>query len=525
MTEKDTHEKSNAEQRYRSLVDDAPYTIIIVDNDKRVFVEEANRSAEKLYGLKRSEILGKLGPQDLSPEFQPDGRRSDEAALEFMQAALDEKFPTFEWMHRTAQGIDVPCEVTLSRFPDRTRNLIRASIVDLTERKRAEAKQLELERQLSHARKLETVGQMTGGVAHDFNNLLSIIMGNLELLAYSHDVNDNANALIRNALDASEKGAALTQSMLNYARQAPLQPTDFSLSEVVRKTQSMIARTIPANILIKTLFDVERWRIHADAASTESALINLVLNARDAMPEGGTLTIEVKSIELAETQTIPGLTDKPCVVLSVADTGIGIPSYAMDKIFDPFYSTKGHAKNSGMGLSMVDGFMTQSGGAVTVKSEIGRGTRVQLYFPRIDTEHALSEIPAERKSEKTKQARILMVEDQKEVLSVFKMMLELQGHEVLTAENGTDAAVLFANTDGIDLLIADIVMPGPIQGFELAMHLRKLEPQLRVIFMSGYIHEKPVLEAEKRMNDIQLMKPVSQKILLQAVHDALSSNT
>ncbi|MDB3936282.1 PAS domain-containing protein, partial [Granulosicoccus sp.] len=118
MTERDTHDKSNAEQRYRSLVDDAPYTIIIVDYDKRVFVEEANRSAEKLYGLKRSDILGKLGPQDLSPEFQPDGRRSDEAALEFMQAALDEKFPTFEWLHRTAQGIDVPCQVTLSRFPD-----------------------------------------------------------------------------------------------------------------------------------------------------------------------------------------------------------------------------------------------------------------------------------------------------------------------------------------------------------------------------------------------------------------------
>jgi len=521
MSNNNEYENNHVEQRYRALVDDAPYAIVIVDIDKGVFVEEANHSAEKIFGMPKADLLGKFGPHDLSPEFQPDGRRSDEAAAGYTQMALKGENPTFEWTHRTVHGDDVACQITLSRFPDPKRNLVRVSIIDLTERKRAEATQLELQSQLSQARKLEAIGQMTGGVAHDFNNLLSVIVGNLELLSDALKADDNAHALIQNALDACEKGAALTHAMLNYARRAPLQPKTILLSDVVRNTQNLISRTIPANISIETKLNVEKWLIHADPAGTESALLNLVLNARDAMPKGGKLTIEIKSLERARIHDIPELYHDFYLVLSVTDTGVGIPTDTMDNIFDPFFSTKGPAQNSGMGLSMVHGFMTQSGGVVSVKSSFGAGTKVELYFPGVVDKFNSTVNPTRKAAITTRQARILIAEDTKTVLAVFKMMLEQQGHDVLTAESGTEAEEVFSRAEKIDLLITDIIMPGPVQGFELAENLRKLDSQLAVIFVSGYLYEHDIEGSKKQNGDIRLTKPVSRRALLQAVDNAL----
>lgn len=525
MSTTSEYEHSHVEQKYRSLFDVAPYAIVIVDTDKGVFVEEANHRAEKIFGMPRGDMLGKFGPHDLSPEFQPDGRRSDEAATQYLRQALNGENPSFEWMHRSVQDVDVACQISLSRLPDPNRDLVHASIIDLTERKRAEAIQLELQSQLAQARNLESIGQMTVGVAHDFNNLLSVTVGNLELLSGTITSDDSTRPLIQNALDACEKGAELTHAMLNFARRAPLKPKNILLSEVVRNTQNLIARTLPANISIETKLNVEKWLIHADPAGAESALLNLVLNARDAMPKGGTLSIEIKSLERAEIHDLPDLKHGYYLVLSVTDTGVGIHTDTMDNIFNPFFSTKEAAQNSGMGLPMVHGFMTQSGGAVSVKSSFGSGTRVELYFPGVVEEINKSVNPTLITPMNTRQARILIAEDAKTVLAVFKTMLEDQGHEVVTAESGTEAEAVFAKTENIDLLITDIIMPGPVQGFELAANLRKHDPQLAVIFISGYLYQNHVKGEQKQDGDIQLTKPFNQRTLLQAVDHALIRKT
>lgn len=385
--------------------------------------------------------------------------------------------------------------------------------------------QLETQRELAYrAQKHESIGRLTGGIAHDFNNLLAIIMGNLELLRDELRDEDH-HKMIDAGIDASIRGARLTRSMLSFASKARLVPEILDLNKVVTETRNWAGRTLPATISVETSLLAGLWKIKADASSTESALLNLILNARDAMPDGGKLTLETANIRIDQSyadkrgeRLLPGR----YVMLAVTDTGTGIAPNILVQIFEPFFTTKGPAAGSGLGLSMVHGFMRQSGGTVQVYSEPGVGTTFKLYFKAVsgplDPEHAAAPLINQAH---LRGRRILVVEDEPEVLSAIVTTLEKAGYHVTPAASGDAARAIFEAAPQFDLLLTDIVMPGVLQGTTLSKVLRQTYTDLPVVFMSGYASEATVHGNGLRPEDIRLMKPVRRADLLAAISASL----
>ncbi|GLQ35928.1 hypothetical protein GCM10007939_22120 [Amylibacter marinus] len=372
--------------------------------------------------------------------------------------------------------------------------------------------------------KHEALGQLTGGAAHDFNNLLAVIMGNLELLRDEVRTDEHLH-MIDAGIRASKRGADLTRNMLAFARKAPLSPQMVHLNELVEESRNWIGRTLPANIDVETNLRQGLWCIEADAAATQSALLNLMLNGRDAMPDGGKLTISTGNFHLDKP-----LTDcrdqvlKPgkYVMLSVTDTGEGISAEDLPKITEPFYTTKPTGDGSGLGLSMIEGFMKQSGGHMLIDSEPNLGTTMRLFFDALDD---LSHSECTNEERKTPPPatgqRILIVEDQQEVLDVLMATLANAGYRVSGAKSGDEAARLFQEDDQFDLLLSDMVMPGALQGSSLALRLCKLRPSLKVVFMSGYANMGDEKDLQS-LGHIRLTKPVARQDLLAALQRALA---
>lgn len=389
----------------------------------------------------------------------------------------------------------------------------------------------EHEREVSYrAQKNEAIGQMTGGVAHDFNNLLAVIMGNLELLLDDIEEEEHRQLII-GSINATKRGADLTRNMLAFARKARLAPETIDLNRLVSEARNWIGRTLPASISVETTLLAGLWKITADPSSTESALLNLIVNARDAMPEGGKLTIETANMRIDQSYVdsrVEELKPGRYVMLAVSDTGHGISQSTMQRIFEPFYSTKAPGAGSGLGLSMIEGFMQQSGGTVQVYSEPGVGTTFKLYFPVMANELDPITSPQSKRSEAgtAQGGRILVAEDEAEVLAILVTVLEKAGYEVVDASSGDQALEIFeSDPKGFDLLLTDIVMPGKLQGTTLSRYLRELAPELPVVFMSGYASESTVHGNGLRPEDIRLMKPVQRRDLLAAIFKALSAGT
>ncbi|MCP3969586.1 MAG: response regulator [Rhodobacteraceae bacterium] len=511
-----------SEQRYRALVDSAAEAIVILDAEAVCFVD-ANPAATRLYGLPAEKLVNGPSPFDLSPEFQPDGRRSVDKGMALIMEALAGRAPIFEWMHRRADGTEVPCEISLVRFPDPSRQLLRASITDITERKAAERHRAGLETRLAQAQRLETVGQMTGGVAHDFNNLLSVILGNLELLQDNFEGADQQD-MIEKAIHATLRGADLTRKMLSYARRAPLDPTVLDLNVTLSEMDNWMRRTLPANIDIDLQLGPRLWPVEADRASTESAILNLIINARDAMPRGGALTVKTANTVFDDRQPKSvDLSPGTYVVLTVRDTGTGIPENDVERVFEPFFTTKDPGESSGLGLSMVHGFMNQTGGAVRITSEPGRGTSVSLFFPTASNFVAGTELapPVRPADAPGGPHRLLFAEDQKEVAEILVRILRSEGFEVVAAPDGDTAFQQYFANGPFDLLVTDIMMPGTLQGPALARALREAKPDLPVVFLSGYASGVKRKDSALREEDIRVMKPVTRARLLDAVRTAL----
>jgi signal transduction histidine kinase/ActR/RegA family two-component response regulator len=384
----------------------------------------------------------------------------------------------------------------------------------------------DLYEKLFHTQKMQAIGTLTGGVAHDFNNLLAVILGNLELL--DEGVTDkDQKQLIKIGIDATQRGAELTRNMLSFARQSQLEPTVVELNQLVRNMQNWIGRTLPSAIDVETSLLAGLWPIEVDPSSTESGLLNLILNARDAMPKGGKLTIETANVlidddyvELRDEEIEPGR----YVLLAVSDTGEGISPENLKVIFEPFFTTKEVGAGSGLGLSMLEGFMRQSGGTVRVYSEPDVGTTFKLYFPASERSEIARHRPVAPVLDAPIASRetILLVEDNADVLEAYRATLVKSGYRVLEASTGDEAFNVFLENPAIDLLLTDIVMPGDLQGTTLARALRATKPDLKVIFMSGYAKEATVHGNGLRPNDIRLMKPVRREELMRAVSKALS---
>ena len=377
---------------------------------------------------------------------------------------------------------------------------------------------------LLQAQRMEAVGQLTGGVAHDFNNLLTVILGNLELLEPKLK-DELSQSLAGEAREAAEMGARLTDRLLTFARRQRLEMQSLNLNEFALGLTELLRRTIGAPIDLSTALAPDLWSTTADPGQVESAVLNLVLNARDAMPDGGRLVIETfnATVDAADVASNPGMAAGDYVVLSVADTGHGMPPEVHARAFEPFFTTKGAGKGSGLGLATIYGFARQSGGNVTIYSEVGKGTTVNLYLPRAGRRTEEEAAAAAKPAVDTGRGEtVLVVEDDERVRRLTALRLKELGYRVLEADHGAAAFAVLAETPDIDIVFSDLVMPGGISGFDLARRVRERYPGTRVILTSGYsaelLNQADVAELDLKV----LRKPYRQVELARAFRAALA---
>jgi signal transduction histidine kinase len=392
------------------------------------------------------------------------------------------------------------------------------TVVDVTERR-------QLEDQLRQAQKMEAVGQLAGGVAHDFNNLLMVIQGNAEVML---DRLHPTEALCKNAHQikkAAEQAAALTRQLLAFSRRQALQPKVLDLNSITLEIGKMLPRLIGEHIELKILPNASQGWVKADQSQLEQVLLNLAVNARDAMPTGGKLTIETASAELDESYVRQHVSVRPgpYVILAVSDTGIGMDAETQAHCFEPFFTTKEQGRGTGLGLATVYGVVKQSGGWIWVYSEPGRGTTFKIYLPMVreDTEaprHAKAQGEAPRGTE-----TILVVEDQDGIRELARDFLESCGYTVLVSKDGAEAlGIAERHKDPIDLLVTDVVMP-KVNGRELAQRLTAMRPSVRVLYMSGYTERAASHHDLLEQDTICLEKPFSLRTLAVKVREALDA--
>jgi signal transduction histidine kinase/CheY-like chemotaxis protein len=376
----------------------------------------------------------------------------------------------------------------------------------------------ELNQKLGQSQKMEAMGQLTGGVAHDFNNLLTVILGNSEYLAEKLAANRELHKIADSIATAAERGSDLTRSLLAFARKQPLMPMDIDIGQKILGMEQLLRRTLGEHIECEFLLDRDLWQASVDPGQLASALLNLVLNARDAMPQGGKLVVEVRNSSLDESDVDVNGEARPgdYVMVAVTDTGSGMIAEVASRAFEPFFTTKEVGKGTGLGLSMVYGFAKQSGGSMQIHSEPGHGTVVKLFFPRITAPHRADPPRVDQIAVPAGAETILLVEDNDLVRTYVEKELKELGYRIIATRNGPEALAILRQPREIDLLFTDIVMPGGMFGPELAKQASRLRPELKVLFTSGYT-EQPVqplegLDGEARIlnkpyrrNDLALM--------------------
>jgi signal transduction histidine kinase/ActR/RegA family two-component response regulator len=383
-----------------------------------------------------------------------------------------------EVVGRRKDGSTFPMDLSVGEVPDGSVRHFVGSIRDLTERKA-------MERQLLHSSKLEAMGQLTGGVAHDFNNLLAVLMMDLEILEDLTRDQENCRELVREARDIAQSAADLTRRLLAFARRQPLQPTTVDLTGLIADTTGLLRRTLGETVEVDTFAPSDMWPVRVDRGQLEASILNLALNARDAMPNGGRLTITASNVAHAERMTsAPDLAPGDFVRIDVADTGVGMTDEVLARAFEPFFTTKTSSGGTGLGLATVYGFARQSGGHVEIESRVGRGTTVRLYLPR-----ATSPQIATTSATRTRPGAgeiILVVEDDQRLRARGRATLQELGYRTLEAANAAEALSVLQATPDIALLFSDVVMPGGMDGVQLAGKAKALCPNLKVLLTSGY---------------------------------------
>lgn len=501
------------QSRYRTLVETAPDAIVVLDLGLSRFVEH-NQKAVDMFGWPAEELATK-SPLDISPEFQPDGRRSADIADGFLRQAVEEGTAFFPWTHRTRDGREIPCEIRLARLPDPGRLLVRGSITDITDR-------VQLEAQLRQAQKMEAIGQLAGGVAHDFNNLLTVIAGYCELLLENLPPADPRRSDVEAIADAGNRAASLTQRLLAFSRRAVLTPKVIDANNVVRDTEQILRRLIGEDVLLTVTLDSDGWLVKVDPGHLGQVLINLAVNARDAMPAGGGLSIRTERVDIDEAVAGSGQEMPPghYVRIVVADTGCGMSSDIQARIFEPFFTTKGVGKGSGLGLAVVHGFVKQSGGYIQVASEEGHGATFSILLPAI-AESDTKTLPATAGGSGRGTESILIVEDEEPVRQLLARGLRSYGFTVITAKDGAEALRLVRDSPApIDLLATDVVMPS-MSGRDLADRLRKEQPGLKVLFMSGYTDDRLLRHGVYEAREAFVQKPFALPAFASRVREIL----
>ncbi|WP_022729813.1 PAS domain S-box protein [Fodinicurvata sediminis] len=503
------------EERFRLLA--KATNDVIWDWDLRTNEVWWNESISHQFGYDRKEL--EPGPESWMRRIHPEDRDRTVASLEdVIEGRSSNWVEEYRFLDARSQVHIVVDRgfVIRDEFGKAIRML--GSMEDVSERR-------VMEERMRHSQKLETVGQLTGGVAHDFNNLLTVILGNAEILSESLAGDDSLKALADMTASAAERGAELTNRLLAFARQQTLQPRWVNLNEVLEGIEGLLRRTLSEEIEV-TIRPAENVpSVEVDPGQLEAALLNLAVNARDAMPEGGHLIVEVQKAELDEsyTNTQPDVVPGSYVVLSVSDTGEGMPADTLERAFEPFYTTKDVGKGSGLGLSMVYGFMKQSGGHARIYSEVGQGTTVRLYFPQAqgavpdeNPEQAGRERPGGRE-------HILVVEDDELVRKHLVGLLSELNYRVTDSSDAASALQILKQQEDIDLLFTDVIMPGGMNGPDLAREASDHYPDLKVLFTSGYT-ENTFLQDGRLESGVHLLsKPYRRQELAEKLREVLDA--
>ena len=503
-------ELRESEERFRAVIDNAPASIVFKDLDGRYRI--VNKRFHEWHGTPGQVFLGKTS-HDIHP-----------AAVAEAMAAQDRRvlksLSIIEQEHEVPFADGAIHRLVITKFP--VFDSVEAPIgicgtaVDVTNQRAVEA-------QLLHAQKMESVGQLTGGIAHDFNNLLAVMLGNLELLENEIVDSPKAREVTETVIAAAERGARLTQQLLAYSRKQVLRPRAFNLNATVQGMIDLLRRTLGETIELEVVSDAGLWQCVADPGQMENALLNLALNARDGMPTGGKLTIETANARLddeyaaAQEEVTPG----QYVLLAVSDTGVGMAPEVVEKAFEPFFTTKEAAGGSGLGLSMVYGYVKQSNGHIKIYSEPGEGTTVKMYMPRTGRTDRPEAEPPRTDEPRGRGEVVLVVEDDPGVRTLAVTLLGGMGYDVLDAPDGASALSLLAGASSVALLLTDVVLPGGMSGSELAREAARLVPGLKVLYMSGYTENAVVHQGRLDEGVKLLQKPFRKADLARRVRDAL----
>jgi PAS domain S-box-containing protein len=466
-----------SEERYRTLYKKTPLPLHSLN--EAGIIEHVSEAWLDLLGYNREEVIGRPITDFMTEDAIRHRSQVVWPAL-LREGALKEA--EYRLVTKSGTALDVLMSGRVERDAEGRFLYVLGGVVDVTARKRAEEA-------LRQAQKIEAVGHLTGGVAHDFNNLLAVVLGNLDLLRRKLPDDPKLSRLVDNAIQGAQRGAALTQRMLAFARRQDLTPEPVDLPDLVKGMTDLLQRSIGPMVRIETRFPLGLPCAHVDANQLELALLNLVVNARDAMPEGGMITIAAQEQSLGLDHA-SGLAPGRYVCMSVTDTGHGMDEGTVARAMEPFFTTKGVGKGTGLGLSMVHGLAAQSGGRLVLKSRRGQGTTAEIWLPGVQAQDATSIEPgpggeAISAGPDTRPLTILVVDDDALVLQNTAAMLEDLGHRVLEAQSGREALDYLGRAHSVDLVITDQAMPG-MTGVQLAKAIRRHWPQMPMILASGY---------------------------------------
>jgi PAS domain S-box-containing protein len=497
------------DKKFRLLFEGNPQPMWVFDPLTRGFLE-TNAAASQLYGYTADEFR----------QLQLTDIQTNEETDSFL-AGLNSpaRMVPLPWHHRAKSGRMIEVEIAAHEIEYGGRKAQLAVILDVTGRR-------QLEDQLRQAQKMEAVGMLAGGIAHDFNNLLTIINGYAQLILNTLNPIDPHRHSVEQIMKAGERAAALTKQLLAFSRRQVLQPRVLDVNKLVGNASTMLQRLIGEDIELRLVLTPNVGRVSADPGQIEQVMMNLAVNARDAMPKGGTLVVETANVQLDEHYTASHISLKPgpYVLLAVSDTGTGMDEATRARLFEPFFTTKMAGQGTGLGLSTVFGIVRQSGGSVEVYSEPGRGTSVKVYLPRIDQPVAVESEKQKKRATRGTET-ILVAEDDEMVRSLVRETLEREGYRVVEASDPAQVRKLAEQHKGqFHLLITDVVMP-KINGRELAQQLLRMWPDLKVLYMSGYTDNAVLASGILLKDEVAfLQKPFTPAALAEKVRDILEGN-
>lgn len=506
-------ESTRQQTLLQAIINDSPLAIIISDQNHRIFL--ANPSATRIFAHAPDALLGK----DTSILFasHEDSERIRGLRLGFDGAPGAVIADPLQVTCRRGNGQAFPAEISATTIRNLDGNVLGTMklIRDVTQQvKQADA--------LRQAQRMDALGQLTGGIAHDFNNLLTIIIGNHGVLL-DEKLSPEAETLVRRAKEAAEMGARLTGRLLSFSRQRKLEPIVIGLNEHVNTMMDLLGRSLGETIDVSMSLGDHLWKVCVDPSEIENAVLNLAINARDAMPEGGRLIIETRNVSLRADDDLGefGLPYGDYVCLAVSDTGTGMPSEVVARAFEPFFTTKASGRGTGLGLASIYGFVKQAGGNATIYSELDHGTTIRLYLPKVDPDPVAAGLVAIKENLGLVCKTVLVVEDNPELRELSLDRLMRLGYRVVAADSGRSALASLEAGTKIDLIFSDVVMPGGISGYELARVAVERFPMIKILLTSGYGTEVSAPQNASGTRYKVLSKPYKQTDLARALRQTL----